>query len=259
MTLNMLKSHKRSLVVFSGGFDSTSLLITTLAANEMDSQRVLALSFNYGQRHVTELAAAAAICKQLKITHKVIEMADWDIYNPRTCALMYGSDVLITKGKRYEEIVGAGRDEMGAVNTSVPMRNVLFAVVAAIKAYEYGCQNVSLAVHKGDNDAFSYPDCSFDTLAPLSNAIGNASMEHVQLLAPFIGLQKWQIIKEVRNYGIAVFNMWLDVIGQSWSCYDGKDLHCGECATCLERQDAFKQAGVADPTQYKSMCADKGK
>ena len=264
MGINMFRPKSRTLVVFSGGFDSASLLLATLALNDMDPKKVVALSFNYGQKHASELTAARTICTQLGIKQHIIDVRNWDMYNSSTCALMRGSSIPITKGKEYSEFTDDCRDDMGAVNTSVPFRNILFSVVATIKAHELGCQYVSLAVHKGDNNAFAYPDCSPKALAPLAEAIYHASNGLIELVAPFIEMQKYEIIQMIQsideNVRSGLYKKWLEIIALSWSCYDGGEVHCGECATCLERRQAFTRMHIPDPTTYaKSTTVDVGR
>ena len=66
----------------------------------------------------------------------------------------------------------------------------------------------------------------------------------VQLLRPFIAINKGQIVAEGARLGVD--------FARTWSCYKGAAVHCGTCGTCVERREAFLQAGVADPTEYAS-------
>ena len=64
----------------------------------------------------------------------------------------------------------------------------------------------------------------------------------IELLRPFIALNKGQIVAEGKRLGVD--------FARTWSCYKGGELHCGVCGTCVERREAFQQAGVTDPTVY---------
>lgn len=243
-TQNNRHKTNKTLVIFSGGFDSTTLLLETVENQGRDN--VVALSFNYGQKHDKEIKQAIQICKKLRVKHEVIDSYTWGLYKASTCSLMRGSNLEITHGKTYDDITEDDRDGMGAVNTSVPLRNVLFSVVAAIKAVEYGCANVLLAVHMGDSKNYAYPDCSPATINALRDTIMAATNSTICLGAPYIFNTKSEIAERLGRTKNK------ELIALSWSCYEGGDKHCGTCATCLERKAAFKDAGLNDPTEYTS-------
>ena len=78
----------------------------------------------------------------------------------------------------------------------------------------------------------------------MGDALRLGSYAGIQLLRPFIALDKAQIVTEGTRLAVD--------FAQTWSCYKGGAVHCGKCGTCVERREAFQQAGVADPTQYES-------
>lgn len=82
-------------------------------------------------------------------------------------------------------------------------------------------------------------------MADMAVAIRNGTYAQIQLLRPFIAFTKAQIAK--RGHELAVD------FSQTWSCYKGKQIHCGICGTCVERREAFKLARIKDPTQYQSL------
>ena len=241
-----MDSNSKVLVVFSGGFDSTSLLIQAVAVHGV--KNVVALSFDYGQKHDRELKTATHICWKLEVTHHIIKMKDWGLYTPKMSALLRGSAQQIPH-KSYDALGEQDRDKMGAIKTSVPLRNPLFALVASIKAFELGCDVVLLAVHMGDSMNYSYPDCQPATLVPLAQAISAATNGAVKLDLPYINLKKFEIA-EMLDSDPDTSACWNALIGSSWSCYEGGKTQCGECSTCLERRDAFARADVEDPTVY---------
>ncbi len=76
----------------------------------------------------------------------------------------------------------------------------------------------------------------------IGEAIRLGTYAQVELLRPFIRLSKAQIAARGAELGVD--------FARTWSCYVGAQLHCGECGTCVERREAFLEAGLADPTAY---------
>ena len=237
----------RTLIVFSGGFDSTSLLLEEYTHTQNPTKRIAALTFNYGQRHHKEIQVAQNICKSLNVPHIILDISN-HIFDASLSALMQNSQDAIHH-KCYTQFGAAERDRFGAVNTSVPLRNPLFAIIAAIKAAELHCDYVKLAVHMGDCADYAYPDCSPNCLLPLNQAVAAATNNLIRLSFPFLYITKAQIAKRCAT-DPNMSRLWHTIIGRSWSCYEGGELHCGQCATCLERRAAFVSAGLVDPTKY---------
>jgi len=80
-------------------------------------------------------------------------------------------------------------------------------------------------------------------MAPIAEAIRAGTYAGVQVQRPFIQMSKTDIVRRGNELGVDY--------RKTWSCYKGGELHCGICGTCVERREAFKQAAVADPTDYK--------
>ena len=78
----------------------------------------------------------------------------------------------------------------------------------------------------------------------MGDAMRLGTYANVKLLRPFIALNKGQIVTEGTRLGVD--------FARTWSCYKGGERHCGKCGTCVERREAFLQAGVVDPTSYIS-------
>lgn len=242
-------SGPKTLVVFSGGFDSTSLLLKECAHIHNPAKRVVALTFDYGQRHRKEIQVAQDICKLINVRHIILNVSN-HIFDTSLSALLQGSTGAIHH-KQYEQFTAEERDRFGAVNTSVPLRNPLFAIIAAIKAAELHCDYVKMAIHMGDSANYAYPDCSPGCLLPLNQAVMAATNDMIRLCFPFLRRTKGQIARDCAS-DLNVARLWHTVIGRSWSCYEGGELQCGQCATCLERRAAFVYAGLVDPTKYAS-------
>ena len=114
--------------------------------------------------------------------------------------------------------------------------------VAGGLAESVGAEGLVIAAHGGDHAI--YPDCREDFMKAMGDALRLGSYAGIQLLRPFIAMDKAQIVTEGTRLGVD--------FAQTWSCYKGGEIHCGKCGTCVERREAFQQAGVSDPTVYES-------
>jgi 7-cyano-7-deazaguanine synthase len=128
--------------------------------------------------------------------------------------------------------------------TVVPNRNLIMLAVAGGIAAATGAEAVATGVHAGDHPI--YPDCRPEFIQAASVAIGlgtaGLGAHDVRVYAPFVDLTKTRI---------AQIGEELDVPWElTWSCYEGGELHCGRCGTCVERIEALTDAGVTDPTAY---------
>jgi len=124
--------------------------------------------------------------------------------------------------------------------TVVPNRNMIMLSVAIGWAVSGKADAVAYAAHAGDHTI--YPDCRPAFIEAIRQAAALCDWHRVELLTPFVGKTKRDIVR---------LGAELDVpFGQTWSCYVGGEVHCGRCGTCVERREAFKSAGVDDPTVY---------
>lgn len=217
-TLTMSKS----IVLLSGGLDSTTLL-WTLRPN------VKALLVDYGQRHKRELYRAVDICKFAKIEYEVANLS--------------GINHLLQKGSQSgPELPPKGHyTELSMKTTIVPNRNSIMLSVAVGWAASTDCNEVFFAAHGGDHTI--YPDCRSEFVDAFDKAIRLANdWEPVSVKAPFVHLSKAAIVKLGSSIGVPY--------SLTYSCYVGREHHCGMCGTCVERREAFQLAGVEDPTTY---------
>lgn len=223
--INTLAGRK-AVVVFSGGMDSTALL----AAAAAYCTKVLAVSFNYNQRHARELLSASAITAKMNLDHIVVNAAP--VFS---AAAM--SSALTNMAKPVPDGL---YDESNMAVTVVPGRNLIFLSIAASIAEAHNYDLVLTGVHAGDHMVYS--DCRPEFIRHASFAINASTDAKVTVMAPFMNVDKAQIAKIGFAY-TAPFNL-------SWSCYKGGTIQCGECGTCTERIEAFYRAGVTDPTHY---------
>lgn len=217
-----------ALVLLSGGLDSTTALYKAL----WERDDVTAISFDYGQRHRKELEAASYF------TH--VHDVPWYIVNLQTLGeLLKGSslsdpDVEVPEGHYAKDTMKA---------TIVPNRNSIMLSCAVGVAVGNKIEEVWAAMHAGDHAI--YPDCRPEFISSLNATIklANAWEDPIPyVMTPFIDYSKDMIVKLGADMGVPYEN--------TWSCYEGGDVHCGKCGTCVERQEAFHLAGVQDPTEY---------
>lgn len=218
-----------AVVLLSGGLDST----VTLATARERFNRVLTLGFNYGQRHKRELESAVNIAQFYDVSFSIIDLRS--VLPLIQSSSLTNSEIEVPLGHYASETMKA---------TVVPNRNAMFLSVAYGYAVSERAEAVFTGIHAGDH--FIYPDCRPEFIESLSHSfqLGNLGFGNpsLQIIAPFVHLTKTDIAREGQRLGVP-FQM-------TWSCYQGQALHCGECGTCVERIEAFDEAGVPDPTEY---------
>lgn len=212
---------KDTLIIYSGGMDSTVLL------NDYSQQIALAVSFDYGSKHnKKEIAYAHWNCKQLGIKHKIIDlstaMADFN-------SSLIQKDLDVPEG-HYED--------KSMKSTVVPFRNGIMLSIAVGLAESYGLKKVYLASHAGDHAV--YPDCRSEFTTAISLAAQLGTYEGVQILSPYNSITKRDIALHGKGLGVD--------FAETWSCYKGKEKHCGKCGTCVERIEALEGF---DTTEYE--------
>lgn len=215
---------KDSIIVLSGGMDSVTLL------HDFRERIALAVTFDYGSNHNTrEIACARKNCEQLGIEHLVIPLEFMAQYFKSS--LLDGADA-IPDGHYAEE---------NMKSTVVPFRNGIMIAVAGGLAESRGLKHVMLANHSGDHTI--YPDCRPEFVVAMSKALEKGTFEGLTLVCPYTGLTKGDIARIGSRIGVDY--------SLTYSCYKGGEKHCGVCGTCIERKEAFANAGIADPTIYE--------
>ena len=222
----------KALVLFSGGVDSTTCL--GIAVNKYGADEVLALSLYYGQKHSRELEAARKIAKHYGVKHKELDLAL--IFADSDCSLLSGSTEDIPKESYAAQLK---KTDGKPVSTYVPFRNGLFLASAASIALSNGCTEIYYGAHSDDAAGNAYPDCSSDFNDAINRAIYLGSGEELRVVAPFIGMNKAQVVAEGLKLSVPY--------ELTWSCYEGGDKPCGSCGTCRDRIAAFRANGMDDP------------
>ena len=221
---------KRAVILLSGGLDS----VTALAIAKQQGFECYTLSFNYGQRHESELVAAERLSKQADaIEHKVIHI-----------------DLRAIGGSALtdDDIAVPEQHQQGIPVTYVPARNTVFLSIALGWAEVLSAEALFVGVNAVDYSG--YPDCRPEFIAAfeqLANVATKAGVEgqKITIHAPLIDMTKVEIIQTGLKLGIDY--------SQTISCYqaDNDGRACGCCDSCRFRQEGFAQAGIDDPTKYQ--------
>lgn len=212
---------KKTVLVLSGGLDSTVLLYKLLS----EGKEVKAISFNYGQRHSIELEKAKATCQKLGIEHKVIDLS---FIKELVSNSALTGDIEVPHGHYEAENMKL---------TVVPNRNAIMANIAIGWAVNLDFDEVALGVHAGDHAI--YPDCRPDFIYALDNLAQLANYKSISIYTPFLFLDKGDIAKIGKELNVD-FSL-------THTCYEGKEIPCGKCGSCQEREYAFKKAETNDP------------
>ena len=221
-----------ALVLFSGGVDSTTCL--GIAVDKYGSENVLALSVSYGQKHTKEIDSARAVAK-----HYGVELYELDLsemFRFSDCSLLKGSSEEVPHESYAEQLK---ETDGSPVSTYVPFRNGLFISSAAAIAISRGCSVIYYGAHSDDAAGNAYPDCSETFNNAMSEAVWVGSGNQVRIEAPFVSKTKADVVKMGLELGVPY--------ELTWSCYEGGDVPCGKCGTCVDRAKAFAENGVPDP------------
>ena len=198
---------KDSVIIYSGGLDSTTLLY------EERERVALAVTFDYGSNHAArEIACARHHCDCLGIEHIVIELGFMSRYF--NSSLLSGGD-------------------------AIP--NGIMLSIACGLAESRGLKRVLIANHGGDHAI--YPDCRPEFINAMDAAMRAGTYVNVEVAAPYTNLTKADLVRRGAQMGIDY--------SHTYSCYRGGERHCGTCGTCTERKEAFREAGITDPTIYE--------
>ena len=223
-----------AVVVFSGGQDSTTCLGWAIEK----FNRVVALSFNYGQKHSIELQQATKIAKDLGVEHYVMDVS---LLNQLAPNALTRTDIEVVNGKDVKD----GEEP----NTVVRGRNGLFLWLASIYASTHGIENVVTGVC--ETDFSGYIDCRDVFVKSLNVAIGLGMDDKITIHTPLMFLNKvetWELAQEC--------NVLDTVIKDSHTCYNGDRtslLGCKTCPACMLRNKSlitFAEGHNVDLTQY---------
>lgn len=213
-----MDSNNNALVIFSGGQDSTTCLFW--AKKHFD--KVWALTFSYGQKHVSEVSAARHIAQVAGVNWEHMDI-------PLIGTLARNS--LTSEGIKMDEVKPAG----GVPNTFVPGRNLFFISIAAVYARERNIKNIVTGV--GQTDFSGYPDCRDTFIKSLNVTLNLAMEEQFVIHTPLMWKDKaqtWEMADE-----LGVFDL---VRNETVTCYNGvKGEGCGHCPACKLRRAGLEE------------------
>jgi len=216
----------KAVIILSGGMDSATLL----AKMHHEGNVIQTLTFDYGSKHnEVEIAYAEKLAQHYSIPNQVIELP---FINE-----LFKSDLLKSGG----EIPKGHYKDKTMRSTVVPFRNGIMLSIAVGYAESIGFETVGIGSHSGDHAI--YPDCRSTFISWMRQAAIQGTYAKISIYAPFIQITKSHIVKIGDQLGV--------LYEKTWSCYKDGAVHCGKCGTCVERKEAFKEAGVKDPTTYK--------
>ncbi|MBO4740530.1 MAG: 7-cyano-7-deazaguanine synthase QueC [Bacteroidales bacterium] len=215
---------KDSLIIVSGGMDSITLLY------DKRDDIALAVTYDYGSNHNRqELEYALYHCRTLGIEQLVIPLDFFSRYFKSS--LLEGADAIPECAYTDESMK----------STVVPFRNGIMLSIACGIAETRGLHKVLIANHSGDHAI--YPDCREEFINAMSHAMSSGTYENITVSAPYTNISKSDIAKIGKSLGIDYT--------KTYSCYKGGIKHCGRCATCIERKEALRLAGIKDNTEYE--------
>lgn len=224
-----MTTRSEAIVLLSGGLDSATVL--AIANRDFDCH---AISFNYSQRHVSELKAATRLAQTFSARHQLIHLDE---------GVMTGSALTDSR----IDVPDSGTGE-GIPVTYVPARNTIFLAHALAVAEVHKSNDIFIGVNAVDYSG--YPDCrpayiaAFERMARLATKAGVEGGE-LKIHAPLINMSKAEIISTGTRLGVDY--------SLTVSCYqaDEQGRACGLCDSCRLRRDGFEAAGVSDPTLYR--------
>jgi len=223
-------SEKKAVILLSGGLDSA----TVVAMAKEQGYTCYSMSFDYGQRHRSELQAAERVARQLGVVeHKVIGMNLGGI----------GGSALTDSSIDVPQ-----SPTTGIPVTYVPARNTVFLALALGWAEVLEAQDIFIGVNAVDYSG--YPDCrpefveAFERVANLATRMG-VEGQSIRIQAPLQMMSKAEIVQAGSRLGVDY--------ALTVSCYlaDDDGRACGRCDSCRLRSAGFTAAGVSDPTRYQ--------
>ena len=216
-----------AVVLLSGGLDSSVLLHEV--RRRIGASPLYALSFNYGQKHVRELELAAEQASRAGAIHRISDLSFFG-------GLVRGS-ALTDGAVAVPDLAALSEAQRRQPPTYVPNRNMLLLSLAAAFAESLAVRDVFYGAQK--QDRYGYWDCTPDFIERINDLLALNRGQAIRVQAPFAAFSKAEIVR--RGVELKVdFSL-------TWSCYRGAPPACGTCPTCVERAEAFRQAGLMDP------------
>ncbi len=217
--------NKKAICICSGGLDSTVAFY--YMEKVMKYRELIPLNFSYGSKHNKREREAARL-----------------IFGDRLVEIDIDLSFLNSSLLNNEQAIPNGHyEDKSMMSTVVPFRNGIMLSYATAMAEDLKINTVVYGSHFGDHAI--YPDCRQSFSDMFSKAMTEGTYNKVMLFPPFVEIRKDQIVELGKKMDIE------SIMSKTYSCYNGKEKHCGKCGTCIERKEAFNLAGVKDLTEYK--------
>lgn len=214
---------EKAVIILSGGPDS----VTVAYWAKEQGYDVSAITFNYGQKAQIEIKRAREIAEGLGIKHQVVDLSNLSqIYQGVTSLVDKGLDV---SSEFTEPII-------------VPFRNGVFMAVTVAFADGVGANHIYYGAHSSDEPF--YPDCRREFYEAFQKAARLGTEREIFISSPYSDIKKSEVLAEAVRLGVP--------LDMTWSCYLNGAVHCGVCESCNNRKNAFREAGIEDPTKYEN-------
>lgn len=215
----------KALVILSGGLDSTTILYD-LVNRGYETE---AISFIYKQKNIKELECAKKTCENLNVPHKVVDLT---CYNDLAPSSLTRENISVPE-MHYNEPEQA--------STVVPNRNMIFIALATSYAISKRIPELFYGPHLEDHK--TYLDSSPIFVEKVAEVLKVCDNFQVALKTPLL----WKTKTDILSIGIS---LGVDY-RYTWSCYYSRARPCGKCGSCINRLEAFKEAGIEDPLEYE--------
>lgn len=209
-------NKEKAIVVFSGGQDSTTCLFWA----KKKFKEVIAVSFDYGQKHKLELECATDICKKYNVEHHIMDL---NLLNQLAPNSLTRTDIEVDKEAPSGEVP----------NSFVDGRNMLFLTFVGVFAKQRGINHIITGVSQSDFSG--YPDCR-DVFIRSLNVTLNLAMDYQFVIhTPLMWINKAETWKMADDLGV------LNIVKEeTLTCYNGiKGNGCGECPACKLRKNGY--------------------
>jgi len=227
-----MQQRQKAVVLLSGGLDSS----TTLAIAHERGFELHTISFDYGQRHQREVEAAAAVARHYGVMRQQTVTIDLRAFGGSALT----ADIPVPHARSLDVMAA------DIPITYVPARNTIFLSFALAYAEVTGANDLFLGINALDYSG--YPDCrpeyleAYQRMANLATKASTQDGRRFHLHAPLITMSKAGIVRKGLELGVP--------FALTWSCYEGGELACGTCDSCLLRLNGFAEAGAHDPIAY---------
>lgn len=224
-----------SLVLFSGGMDSTISLYHRLVIAKREGVRVNALTFLYGQRHVSEASHAADIIQMVRDDPRYTDAFGVHVVTkmhlPRFEGSLLGRDS-VTKYETIEDAKENGETD----NSFIPYRNLIMLAIAAAHAYKLNARILSTGLRGG------FPDCTAEFEKSVADML-------------FLTVPDFPIVFDTPTHATREACLryaqtlpgCMEAMALTLTCFEGAEKPCGHCLPCLKRAEGFKAIGIRDP------------